>query len=97
MTSKQRAYLRGLANTLQPIFQIGKSGLSENLIKQLSDALEARELIKITVLETAPEDTKSLAQEISEKTNSTLVQTIGNKITLFKQKPKDSRYELPKK
>ena len=97
LTSKQRAYLRGLANTLQPIFQIGKSGLSENLIKQLSDALEARELIKITVLETAPEDTKSLAQEISEKTNSTLIQTIGNKITLFKQKQKDSRYELPKK
>lgn len=53
MTSKQRAYLRGLANTLQPIFQIGKSGLSANLIKQLDDALEARELIKVSVLETA--------------------------------------------
>ncbi len=96
MTSKQRAYLRGLANKLEPIFQIGKMGVSENLINQLSDALEARELIKVTVLETAPDTTKDLAIEISEKTNSILVQTIGNKITLFKQKEKNSKYELPK-
>lgn len=95
MTSKQRAYLRGKANTIDPIFQIGKSGLSENLIKQIDDALEARELIKITVLETAPDDVKSLAVEVSEKTNSELIQTIGNKITLFRQKNKNSRYELP--
>ena len=86
MTSKQRAYLRSLANKLDPIFQIGKMGISENLINQLSDALEARELIKVTVLETAPDTTKDIAIEISEKTNSILVQTIGNKITLFKQK-----------
>lgn len=95
MTSKQRAYLRGQANKIEPIFQIGKSGISNNLIEQLSDALEARELIKISVLETAPEDTKSLAEEIAEKTNSILIQTIGNKITLFRQKEKDSRYQLP--
>lgn len=95
MNSKQRAYLRGQANKIESIFQIGKSGISDNLIKQLSDALEARELIKISVLETAPDDTKSLAEEIAEKTNSILVQTIGNKITLFRQKEKDSRYELP--
>lgn len=84
MTSKQRAYLRGLANTLQPIFQIGKSGISENLIKQLSDALEARELIKITVLETAPDTVRSLGEEIATSTNSICVQTIGNKITLYR-------------
>ena len=95
MNSKQRAYLRGLANTLEPIFQIGKSGLSDNLIKQLSDALEARELIKITVLNTAPDDVKSLGNEIAENTNSTLVQTVGNKITLFRQKKKDSKIVLP--
>lgn len=95
MTSKQRAYLRGLANTIDPIFQIGKSGISDNLIEQLSDALNARELIKITVLETAPDSVKDLAIEIAEKTDSTVVQTIGNKITLFKQKKKDSHYELP--
>lgn len=96
MTSKQRAYLRGLANQIDPIFQIGKMGISDNLITQLSDALEARELIKITVLETAPDTTKSIAVEISEKTNSILVQTIGNKITLFRQKKENSRYNLPK-
>ena len=96
MTSKQRAYLRSLANKLDPIFQIGKMGISENLINQLSDALEARDLIKVTVLETAPDTTKDIAIEISEKTNSILVQTIGNKITLFKQKEKNSKYELPK-
>ena len=96
MTSKQRAYLRSLANTLEPIFQIGKSGISENLIQQLSDALDARELIKIHVLETAPDTAKNLGIEISNLTNSTLVQTIGNKITLFKQKEKNSKYELQK-
>ena len=97
MTSKQRDYLRSLANTLEPIFQIGKSGISENLIQQLSDALDARELLKIHVLETAPDTAKNLGIEISNLTNSTLVQTIGNKITLFKQKEKNSKYELPKK
>ena len=96
ITGKQRAYLRSLANTLEPIFQIGKSGISENLIQQLSDALDARELIKIHVLETAPDTAKNLGIEISNLTNSTLVQTIGNKITLFKQKEKNSKYELPK-
>ena len=81
MTSKQRAYLRGLANTIEAIFQIGKGGLSDNLITQLSDALEARELIKISVLETA--------------TNSTVVQVVGNKITLYRPRKKDSKIVLP--
>ena len=96
MTSKQRAYLRGIANKIDPIFQIGKMGISENLIKQLIDALEARELIKITVLETAPDTVKNIAIEISEKTNSILIQTIGNKITLFKPKKENSKYQLEK-
>ena len=81
MTSKQRAYLRGLANTMDPIFQIGKNGLTDVLIQQLDDALEARELIKITVLETAPENVKDLGNEISERTDSIFVQAVGNKIT----------------
>lgn len=95
MTSKQRAYLRGLSNRIEAIFQIGKNGINDNLIKQLDDALEARELIKITVLETAPDSAKALSFEISEKTNSIVVQVIGNKITLFRQKKKDSKIELP--
>lgn len=95
MTSKQRAYLRSLANTLDPIFQIGKNGISDPLIKQLDDALEARELIKITVLETAPETVKDLGNKISEKTNSIFVQSVGNKITLFRKRNKDSKIHLP--
>lgn len=95
MTSKQRAYLRGLANTMNPIFQIGKNGLTDVLIQQLDDALEARELIKITVLETAPENVKDLGNEISERTDSIFVQAVGNKITLFRQKKKNSKINLP--
>lgn len=95
MTSKQRAYLRGLANNIDAIFQIGKSGITENQIQQLKDALEARELIKISVLETAPSNARELGEEIANLTNSVLVQTIGNKITLFKQKKKNSKIILP--
>lgn len=95
MTSKQRAYLRSLAMTIDPIFQIGKSGTSENQIKQLNDALEARELIKITVLETAPVEIKELGQSIADATNSTLVQIIGSKITLYRKKQKNSKIILP--
>lgn len=95
MTSKQRAYLRGLANTIEPIFQIGKSGISENLIKQLNDALEARELIKISTLETAPASAKELGEKVAISTNSILVQTIGNKITLYRPKKKNSKINLP--
>lgn len=94
MTSKQRAYLRGLANNIDAIFQIGKSGISENLIEQLNNALQARELIKISVLETSPAHAKIIGQEVANLTNSTLIQVIGNKITLFKQKKKDSKFHL---
>lgn len=96
MTSKQRAYLRGLANTIDAIFQIGKGGISDVLLEQLDNALEARELIKITVLETAPGSAKELAQDIADGTNSMVVQTVGNKITLFRQKKKNSKIELPR-
>ena len=95
MTSKQRAYLRGLANNIDAIFQIGKNGLNDNLIKQLNDALEARELIKITVLENSPDTVKEAAGEIAENINAEVIQVMGNKITLFRQKKKDSKIELP--
>ena len=95
MTSKQRAYLRGLANTLTAIFQVGKGGISDVLIEQLDNALEARELIKISVLETAPESAKELAEEIAESTNSVVVQTVGNKITLYRPKKKNPKIVLP--
>ena len=76
MTSKQRAYLRSLANSIDPIFQIGKAGLSENLLKQLDDAIEARELIKINVLESSGEDVKALGNEIADSINAICVQTM---------------------
>lgn len=96
MTSKQRAYLRSLANNLTAIFQIGKNGISDNLIKQINDALEARELIKLNVLDTSPNEITYVASILAQKTNSELVQIVGNKITLFKQKKKDSKISLPK-
>ena len=95
MTSKQRSYLRGLANTIDAIFQIGKGGVSDVLLEQLDKALEARELIKVSVLETAPGNAKELAEEIALGTNSAVVQTVGSKITLFRQRKKNSKIELP--
>ena len=94
MTSKDRAYLRSLANTIEPILQVGKGGISDNLIKQVDDALEARELIKLTVLETSPEDGLDIGNELSEKTNSILVQVVGRKITLYRKKKKDSKINI---
>ena len=96
MTSKQRAYLRGLANNLTAIFQVGKNGISDNLVKQIDDALEARELIKLNVLETSPDEVTTIANSLADSTNSILVQTVGNKITLFRQRKKDSKINLPR-
>lgn len=94
MNSKDRAYLRSLANTIEPIFQIGKSGISNNLIKQVDDALEARELIKLTVLETAPDSAKDTSIILAESTNSTVVQVVGRKVTLYRKKIKDSKINI---
>lgn len=95
MTSKQRAYLRGLANSIDAIFQVGKGGISPALIKQVDDALEARELIKISVLETAPDSVKDIGNCLAEETNAVFVQSVGNKITLFRQRKEKSRIVFP--
>ena len=94
ITSKQRAYLRSLANNLSPIYQIGKNGISEKLIQGVSEALEANELIKITVLETAPEDAKETAIKLSNNSNSVVVQVLGRKITLYRKRKKDSKISI---
>ena len=96
ITSKQRAYLRSLANPVEAILQIGKAGINDNLIKQVSDALEARELIKLTMLETAPGDIKSLGNQLAMKTDAILVQKMGKKITLYRMRKKDPTIVLPK-
>ena len=86
MTSKERAYFRGLANTMQPIMQIGKNGISDNTLKQVDDALEARELIKITTLETLGEDVREVAHEIAAKVGAEVIQVIGSKFVLYRKK-----------
>mgnify|MGYP001623149062 FL=1 len=91
MNSKDRAYLRSLANSIEPIFQVGKSGVNNNLIKQVDDALEARELIKITVLETAPENATEVSKKLANDTNSVVLQVLGRKITLYRKRKKDSK------
>ncbi len=89
MTSKERAYLRGLANRVPALYQVGKDGISENMIKQINDALEARELIKGNVLENSMMSAREVAEELAEKTNSQVVQVMGNKFTLYRRTKKN--------
>ena len=100
LTSKQRAQLRVLANTIDTIIQIGKDGIGENLIKQADDALEARELIKGRVLDNNIEyDARLAAAELAKATRSEVVQVIGTKFVLYREshsKPRDKRIQLVK-
>ena len=100
LTSKQRAQLRGLANTMDTILHIGKDGIGENLVKQADDALEARELIKGKVLENnIAYDARLAAQELAKATRSEVVQVIGTKFVLYREshsKPKEKRIQLVK-
>ncbi len=97
ITSKQRAYLRSLASHIDASFQLGKEGKSDAFVKQLETALEKRELIKITVLDTAMVDIRETAEEIAKETRSNLVQVIGKKVVLYRpSKDKKARHiELP--
>ncbi len=95
MTSKQRAYLKSKASVMDPIFQVGKSGVTPESIIAINEALEKRELIKLHVLKNCFDDPREIAQTIAERTNSVVVHVIGKKIVLFKQKKKDSAYTLP--
>ena len=100
LTSKQRAQLRALANSIDTILQIGKDGIGENLIKQADDALEARELIKGRVLDNNSEyDARIAAEELAKATRSEVVQVIGTKFVLYREshsKPKEKRIQLVK-
>lgn len=89
LTSKQRATLRGIASTYETIFQVGKGGISDTLVQQVSDALRKRELIKIHVLDNCPLSSREAAEELSEKTESDVVQVIGSRLVLFKRNPKE--------
>jgi len=96
MTSKQRAFLKSKAMTMDAIFQVGKSEITPELTASVADALTVRELIKISVLKNCMLDPKEVAQVISERTHSQVVQVIGRKIVLFKPAPKDTRYPIDK-
>lgn len=96
MTSKQRAYLRSLAMTMDPILQIGKSSLTPDVTQAVDEALEARELIKINVLKNCLDDTKSIAEVVAERTRAEVVQVVGRKITLYRESKTKKKLELPK-
>ena len=96
MTSKQRSYLKGLAMTMDPIFQLGKSSLTPENTQAIAEALEARELIKINVLQNCADDPNELAQIVAERTHSQVVQVIGRKIVLYREgKDNKKKIELP--
>lgn len=95
LTGKQKRYLRSQAHHLTPIFQIGKGGINKNLIQQLNDALEARELIKISILQNCLDDKKVIAKEVAKKTNAELVQLIGMTIVLYRESKNKKQIELP--
>lgn len=97
ITTKQRAYLRSLANRMDPIFQVGKNGIEDNFIKQVQDALEARELIKIKVLENSGLTAREASQIICEEARCEGIQAIGSKVVVFKQSKNKPKIELPNK
>lgn len=96
MTSKQRAYLKSLASTLSPVFQVGKSSLTPEFAAAIDETFNTKELIKIAVLKNCMDDPNEIAQTIAERTHSQVVQVIGKKIVLYKPDRKDPKIILPK-
>ena len=95
ITSKQRAYLRSLANRMQPLFQIGKNGVEDTFLKQLKEALEVRELIKIKVLENSGLAARETSDKICQAIQAEGIQAIGNKIVIYKKSTKNPKIEIP--
>ena len=98
MTSKQRSYLKGLAMNIDSIFQIGKSSLTPEITAAVDEALEARELIKITILKNCLDDGRAIAEMLAERTRSQVVQVIGRKIVLYRPAKDEAmrKIELPR-
>ena len=95
MTSKQRAYLKSLAMSLDPVYQIGKATVTPEITKGIDEVLEARELIKISVLKNCVADPREIAQVLAERTHSEVVQVIGKKIVLYRMSSTKPKIELP--
>ena len=96
LNSRQRAQLRGMANSYETIFQVGKGGINEQLLKQIDEALEARELIKLRTLENSPETSRSAADEIAEKVGADVVQVIGSRFILYRESKDNKTIKLVK-
>ncbi|MBR4116483.1 MAG: ribosome assembly RNA-binding protein YhbY [Clostridia bacterium] len=96
LNSRQRAQLRGMANDFETILQVGKMGISENTVKQVDDALEARELIKMSVLETCPVTSRDAAEELAKQTKADVVQVIGRKFILYRESKDNKTIKLVK-
>ena len=94
MTSKQRAYLKGLAMNIDPVFQIGKSSLTPEITQAVDEALEARELIKVTVLKNCLDDGGYIADVLAERTHSQVVQVIGRKIVLYRPAKEEKKRKI---
>lgn len=94
LTSKQRAVLRGMANSMDTIFQVGKGGISDTLVAQTDDALRARELIKLRVLENSGHTAREAAEQLAEQTGSDVVQVIGSRFVLYRRNPKKPAIDL---
>ncbi|HHY72938.1 MAG TPA: ribosome assembly RNA-binding protein YhbY [Bacillus bacterium] len=95
LTGKQKRFLRSKAHHLNPIFQVGKSGVNENMVKQIGEALEARELIKVSVLQNCEFDRGEVAESLVDGTKAELVQIIGNIIVLYKESVENKQISLP--
>lgn len=96
LTGKQRAYLRGLANAIEPIFLIGKGGLNDNMLADIDAALEARELIKVKILNNSMADPREASNEVAEMTGADVVQVIGGNFVLYRQSEEKPTIVLPK-
>ena len=97
ITSKQRSFLRSLAHNIDPTVYIGKAGVTDNVIKEIDQCLEARELVKIKIQEGAELDAKATANELAPQLGAEFVQAIGRKFTLYRQSKENRQIELPKK
>ncbi|TAH62053.1 MAG: ribosome assembly RNA-binding protein YhbY [Gottschalkiaceae bacterium] len=95
ISGKQRSYLKALANTIDPIFQIGKNGITESFLKQVDEALEAREIVKINVLNNSSLTAKEAADQVVDSLNAEFVQSIGNKFVIYRESKENKKIELP--
>lgn len=95
ISGKQRSYLKALANTIDPIFQIGKNGITESFLKQVDEALEAREIVKINVLNNSSLTAKESADQVVDSLNAEFVQSIGNKFVIYRESKENKKIELP--